>query len=85
MTVALQAQGADYRGGIVLGAGRPAELQTFLWTGFDWLPVARSRLIYVALALLLVGLAALPFDRLTPQKRPHPCPKTFGTQNSSPA
>jgi hypothetical protein len=71
MTVALQAQGADYGGGIVLGTADAAEMQTFLWTGFDWLPTARSRLIYVALALLLAALAALPFDRFdTAQKWP---------------
>ncbi len=71
MTVALQAQGADYRGGIVLGATGAADMQTFLWTGFDWLPVAASRLIYVFLALLIAALAALPFDRFdAAQKRP---------------
>ena len=71
MTVALQAQGADYRGGIVLGATGAANMQTFLWTGFDWLPVAASRLIYVFLALLIAALAAFPFDRFdAAQKRP---------------
>lgn len=71
MTVALQAQGADYRGGIVLGAAGTVEMQTFLWAGFDWLPVAASRLIYVFLALLIAALAALPFDRFDAgQKRP---------------
>ena len=66
MTVALQAQGAAYRGGIALGAGPTAELQTFLWTGFDWGAVIGARLIYVLAALLLVGLAALAFDRFAP-------------------
>ena len=63
MTVALQAQGAAYRGGIVLGAGSTVELQTFLWTGFDWGTVIGGRLVYVLAALLLVALAALAFDR----------------------
>ncbi|MBN2007080.1 MAG: ABC-2 transporter permease [Anaerolineae bacterium] len=66
MTVALQAQGAAYQGGIVLGAGASGELQPFLWTGFDWATVAGTRLVYVAGALLLAGLAALPFDRFAP-------------------
>jgi hypothetical protein len=63
MTAALQAQGADYGGGIVLGAGGAAGLQTFLWTGFDWLPVAASRLVYLVAALLLIALSALLFER----------------------
>lgn len=71
MAVALQAQGAAYTGGIVLGAGPAIELQTFLWTGFAWATVARTRLIYVLAALLLAGLAALPFERFAPtQSRP---------------
>ena len=68
MTIALQAQGADYQGGIALGAGPTTELQTFLWTGFDWAPVARARLVFVAAALLLVGLAALAFERFAPEQ-----------------
>ena len=68
MTVALQAQGAAYQGGIVLGAGASGELQTFLWTGFDWATVAGARLVYVAAALLLAGLAALPFERFVPEQ-----------------
>jgi len=64
MTVALQSQGAAYGGGIVLGAGGgAAEMQTFLWAGFDWLAVAGSRLVYVLAALLVVGTAALTFER----------------------
>lgn len=68
MAVALQAQGAAYQGGIVLGAGAGEELQTFLWTGFDWATVAGTRLVYVAAALLLAGLAALPFERFAPEQ-----------------
>ena len=68
MTVALQVQGAAYQGGIVLGAGAGEELQTFLWTGFDWATVAGTRLVYVAAALLLAGLAALPFERFAPEQ-----------------
>jgi hypothetical protein len=64
MTIALQSQGATYAGGIVLGAGgSAAEMQTFLWTGFDWLAVAESRLVYVLAALLIAGAAALTFER----------------------
>lgn len=63
MTVALQSQGADYSGGIVLGAGGAVGLKTFLWTGFDWPPVAAARLVYLAAAAALVGLAALVFER----------------------
>jgi ABC-type transport system involved in multi-copper enzyme maturation permease subunit len=63
MATALQAQGADYHGGIVLGATAVTELQTFQWDGFDWATVAGPRLLYVAAALLLAALAALPFER----------------------
>lgn len=63
MTAALQAQGANYSGGIVLGVGGAAGLQTFLWTGFDWLAVAASRLVYLAAAAALIALSALLFDR----------------------
>jgi hypothetical protein len=64
MTVALQSQGATYGGGIVLGAGgSAAEMQTFLWTGFNWLAVAGSRLVYVLAALFVAGAAALTFER----------------------
>jgi hypothetical protein len=67
MTTALQAQGAeDYQGGIVLAATDMPEIQTFLWTGFDWAATAAPRLVYVAVALLLVGLAALFFERFDP-------------------
>jgi hypothetical protein len=69
MTVALQAQGADYQGGIALGAGPTTELQTFLWTGFDWAMVAGARLVYVVAALLLAGLAAIPFERFASEQR----------------
>lgn len=64
MTVALQSQGAAYGGGIVLGAGgSAAEMQTFLWTGFDWMAVAGSRLIYSLAALFVVAAASLTFER----------------------
>jgi hypothetical protein len=68
MTVALQAQGADYGGGIVLGATEAVEMQTFFWSGFDWTAVAGPRLIYVLGALLLAMLAAVPFDRFDPAR-----------------
>ncbi len=68
MAVALRAQGADYSGGIVLGATEVVEMQTFLWGGFDWTAVAGPRLIYLAAALLLAALAALPFDRFDPAR-----------------
>jgi hypothetical protein len=63
MSAALQAQGADYSGGIVLGAGGTAGLQTFLWTGFNWPAAAGARLVYLAAALTLTVLAALVFER----------------------
>jgi hypothetical protein len=64
MAVALQSQGAAYGGGIVLGAGvGAAEMQTFLWAGFDWLEVAGARLVYMLAALLVVGAASLTFER----------------------
>jgi hypothetical protein len=68
MAVALQAQGADYGGGIALGATEAVEMQTFLWSGFDWMAVAGPRLIYVLAALLLAMLAAVPFDRFDPAR-----------------
>jgi hypothetical protein len=63
MIAALQAQGAAYSGGIVLGAGGIAGLQPFLWTGFDWLALAGMRLVYLLAALLIVSLSALLFER----------------------
>lgn len=68
MGVALLAQGADYGGGLVLGATQAVEMQTFLWSGFDWTAVAGPRLLYVAVALLLAAVAALPFDRFDPSR-----------------
>jgi hypothetical protein len=68
MAVALRAQGADYSGGIVLGSTEIVEMQTFLWSGFDWTAVAGPRLIYVLAALLLAMLAAVPFDRFDPSR-----------------
>jgi hypothetical protein len=68
MGVALLAQGADYGGGLVLGATQAIEMQTFLWSGFDWTAVAGPRLLYVAVALLLAAVAALPFDRFDPAR-----------------
>jgi hypothetical protein len=68
MAVALRAQGADYSGGIVLGATEIVEMQTFLWSGFDWTAVAGPRLLYVLVALLLAAVAALPFDRFDPSR-----------------
>lgn len=68
MAVALRAQGADYSGGIVLGSSEIIEMQTFLWTGFDWAAVAGPRLLYVVAALLLAAAAALPFDRFDPSR-----------------
>lgn len=68
MAVALRAQGADYSGGIVLGSAEIVEMQTFLWSGFDWTAVAGPRLVYVAAALLLAAAAAFPFDRFDPAR-----------------
>jgi hypothetical protein len=68
MGVALLAQGADYGGGLVLGAAQAGEMQTFLWSGFDWTAVAGPRLLYVVVALLLAAAAALPFDRFDPSR-----------------
>jgi hypothetical protein len=65
---ALLAQGADYGGGLVLGATQAVEMQTFLWSGFDWTAVAGPRLLYVVVALLLAAVAALPFDRFDPSR-----------------
>ncbi|PDW00226.1 hypothetical protein [Candidatus Chloroploca asiatica] len=68
MTAALQAQGASYSGGIVLGTAELATLQTFVWTGFDWRAVAGPRLLVGVGALLLAAIAALPFDRFDPSR-----------------
>lgn len=68
MAAALRAQGADYGGGIVLGATETGEMETFLWTGFDWGATAGTRLVYVVVALLLAALAALLFERFDPAK-----------------
>ena len=68
MTVALQAQGTAYSGGILLGSSDGVAMQTFVWNGFDWTAVAVPRLLYVAVALMLAVLAALPFDRFDPSR-----------------
>jgi hypothetical protein len=68
MAAALQAQGAAYRSGIVLGTAELATLQTFVWTGFDWTAVAGPRLLVVVGALVLATGAALPFDRFDPSR-----------------
>jgi ABC-type transport system involved in multi-copper enzyme maturation permease subunit len=68
MAVALHAQGTDYRGGIALGPVDSDAMQTFVWTGFEWAPLVRERLIYVGAAVLLVALAAAPFERFDPAR-----------------
>jgi hypothetical protein len=68
MGTALRAQGADYQGGIVLGATDAAEMRTFLWTGFNWADIVGTRLAYAAAGLLLAALAALPFERFDPAR-----------------
>jgi hypothetical protein len=76
MTVALQAQGTDYGGGIALGPVDNDALQTFLWTGFEWAPLVGDRLIYVAAAMLLAALAAVPFERFDPARYRIRVPRT---------
>jgi hypothetical protein len=83
MTVALRAQGADYQGGIVLGATEAAKMQTFLWTGFNWTAVAATRLPYLAASLLLVGLASVPFERFDPARARVPRISRFARERFS--
>jgi hypothetical protein len=58
-----------YRGGLSLGDSGEHALQTFVWEGFDWSPELVSlRLYWIAVALALVLLAALLFDRFDPAR-----------------
>jgi hypothetical protein len=58
-----------YRGGTSFGSSSERALQTFVWEGFDWSPELLSlRLYWIAVALALVLLAALLFDRFDPAR-----------------
>lgn len=58
-----------YRGGLSLGDSGEHPIQTFVWEGFDWSPELLSlRLYWIAVALALVLLAALLFDRFDPER-----------------
>lgn len=65
MQAAVLAEHPDYSGGILIGGDRSSEaVGTFLWNGIDWTPAAiGSRMFWVVVALGIVGLAALLFDR----------------------
>ena len=58
-----------YRGGLSLGDSGERPIQTFVWEGFDGSPELLSlRLYWIAVALALVLLAALLFDRFDPER-----------------
>jgi len=60
-----------YQGGTSLGNAGEHVLQTFVWEGFDWSPeLLALRLYWIAVALALVLLAALLFDRFDPERGP---------------
>lgn len=65
----LYAQVPGYQGGISLGDMGKDIHKTFLWTGFDWkIGMLSQRLYWFAVALALVLIAALLFDRFDPAR-----------------
>jgi hypothetical protein len=58
-----------YRGGTSFGDSGVRTVRTFVWEGFDWSPeLLFLRLYWIAVALALVLLAALVFDRFDPAR-----------------
>ena len=65
----LYAQVPGYQGGMALGDTGEKIYKTFLWTGFDWkMSMLSQRLYWFAVALALVLIAALLFDRFDPAR-----------------
>jgi hypothetical protein len=60
----------DYRGGMSLGViGGRGALKTFVWEGFDWrLELVSMRLYWFAVALTLILLGTVFFDRFDPAR-----------------
>ena len=68
---AAKAQLADYKGGFSLQAGPHSgqQFKTFVWEGIHWSPeLILPRLALIVLALGVVLLAALLFDRFDPSR-----------------
>ncbi|HXN65616.1 MAG TPA: hypothetical protein VN862_09795 [Candidatus Acidoferrales bacterium] len=71
LTPAAQAQLPDYKGGFSLTiADRAAKIATgFHWEGIDWTPsVIALRFAWLGVAVILIGIAAVFFDRFDPSR-----------------
>lgn len=65
------AQGGEYRGGVVLGTAVTTELQTFVWSGFDWSQVTPQRVLVLAVLLPVLLTIAVFFhgrNHLDPER-----------------
>ena len=66
----LYAHTPGYTGGLSIGNSGTPLTQRFLWPGFDWqLDMISMRIYWLAVALVLILLAALLFDRFDPARR----------------
>ncbi|HUU15022.1 MAG TPA: hypothetical protein VM182_15140 [Terriglobia bacterium] len=67
--VPLYARLPDYRGGLSIGGGADRPIEAFLWGGFNWqFDMVSVRLYWFAVALLVVLLATLLFNRFDPAR-----------------
>ncbi len=72
---AVQARFPEFQGGVSMGHGTGGHrtLEPFLWRGVEWTTeVIAARLLWVALALAFVALAAVVFDRFDPARARRP-------------
>jgi hypothetical protein len=66
----LYAHAPAYTGGLSLGGSGTPLTERFVWTGFDWqLGMISMRVYWLAVALVLILLAAVLFDRFDPARR----------------
>lgn len=63
MGEAILAQGGEYRGGVAFGIPGTVEMQTFVWTGFEWPRVLATRLLTTAAVLVAPLLGAVLLQR----------------------
>ncbi len=69
MAAAVRRQFPDYSAGFNITFTPPTEMQTFKWTGIVWTPdIVLGRLLWVGVALGLVFVASLLFNRFDPSR-----------------
>jgi hypothetical protein len=67
--IPLYARLPDFHGGLSIGGVASRSLQAFLWEGFDWrMDMISVRLYWFAVALLVILLATLLFNRFDPAR-----------------